>query len=281
MSFGKRGIVASSNELAPRSRAKQNFTPTSSKELKLLRAWDFGLAAIWPKGEILPGIAYPLSCLALGLVLGGAVGATLAPQLLHAEDAGVYNFIHMNDTMMRGRVQRPVAQPRAALPELSFRRQRGRPGVVQARLPAERYSVVHRHIAGRNGPEVAKPMPEIGPQRGECRSCELARYSSPLDAILNDKSLRPGDTVMMSMGAVVFRGADHLPYTAADFTDFRQAKLLTKKERLLIDADLGLSLRANAMRGFDRKALAASQISPTVAKAGEMRAFLAVPTESR
>jgi hypothetical protein len=80
---------------------------------------------------------------------------------------------------------------------------------------------------------------------------------------------------MLSAGAAVFRGAEHLPYTVADFTDFRETSLLTKKERKEIDANLGLTMRADAMRSFDRKARQA-QSAPAVAKAGTMRAFFPV-----
>jgi hypothetical protein len=107
----------------------------------------------------------------------------------------------------------------------------------------------------------------------------MARFGSPLEAILNDKTLRAGDTVMMSTGAVVFRGGDHLPYTAADFADFRESRLITKKERQLIDADLGLTMRAVAMRNFDGKAADAPP-APAMAKAAGMRTFFPV-TQTR
>jgi hypothetical protein len=85
--------------------------------------------------------------------------------------------------------------------------------------------------------------------------------------------------VMMSMGAVVFRGGDRLPYSAADFADFRESRLLTKKERQQIDADLGLTMRAEAMRNFGGK-VAAAPAAPTLAKTAGMRAFFPV-TQTR
>jgi hypothetical protein len=273
MSFGKRGIIPSANISTLRSRSKQQFIQTSSTELKSNAGFGLKLSTLWPKGERLSGIVYPLSCLALGIVLGGGIGATLAPQLLlAADDAGVYQFIHMNEATMRGRA---VQRPRAALPQLSFRRARGRWGLMQARLPPDRYLIGRHHVAGSHALAVAKPEPEIGPERGR----DTARFGSPLEAIFHDKTLRAGDTVMMSMGAVVFRGGDRLPYSAADFADFRESRLLTKKERQQIDADLGLTMRAEAMRNFGGK-VAAAPAAPTLAKTAGMRAFFPV-TQTR
>jgi hypothetical protein len=253
--------------------SKQDFIKTSLKRLKIVKInTETGSAS----GPASGGLLYGLSCLAVGIMLGGGVGAALAPQMLHAEDAGIYDFIRKNDEMMRGRAPapRPVYQPRGYLPHLTFRRQRER------MMPARLYYGPDRRTDGERRHRIHLPQPaEIGPEQRQCGTCELAGYA-PLDAILHDKTLRAGDTVMMSMGAVVFRGADHMPYTAADFVDFHQSRLLTNKERQLIDADLGLSLRAAAMRDFDSKAQA-QRTTPTVAKAGEMRSFYPIPQETR
>src|SRR6516164_5958779 len=54
-------------------------------------------------------LLYPLTCLAAGLFLGGAVGAAIAPQLLHAEDAGVYEVIRQSAAMQAARAQQREA----------------------------------------------------------------------------------------------------------------------------------------------------------------------------
>ena len=257
MCFGKRGVVPSSNEPASRSSLTQNFAKTSSASQRISLLLKPKLSAIWPDGTGFGGFLYPLSCLALGVILGGGVGATLAPQLLHAEDsAGVYDFIRMN-AEQQARRQRPAMLPRLRLPQLSSRRA----NVMHARLPPERREP--RHVA------TGRPASTAEPAR------DAARFSSPLEAILHDITLRAGDTVMMRMGAVVFHGAKHPPYTAADFTDFRQSTLLTKNERRQIDDALGLTRSADAWRVFAGK-VRASQASVGLAKAQGMRTFFPV-----
>ena len=145
---------------------------------------------------------------------------------------------------------------------------------MQARLTPAPYGTEGRHSLGRHALQVDKASAEIGPQRAQ------PRYSSPFEAILNDKTLRAGDTVITGMGALVFRGADRLPYTADDFTDFRESRFLTKKERTLIDADLGLTGRALAIQSFKSMARA-PQATPAMAKAGGMRSFFPVPQTVR
>jgi hypothetical protein len=262
MSFGKRGLVPT-----PRKALKEHFIKLSSKRLNLFTNRDLRISLGWSRKGSLGGIVYPLSCLALGIVLGGGIGATLAPQVLHAENNGIYDVIRMNDAMMRAKAARPavVARPQVRLPQVSLRRSRGRANVMQARLTPAGSEPAHRHLHREHPLDVTKPAPEIGPK--ECASCEIAKYGSPLEAILHDKTLRAGDTVMMSLGAVVFRGGGQPPYTAADFTDFHKSTLLTKKERQLIDDDLGLSRRAELMRDFDAKARTA-RASSEVARAG-------------
>ena len=226
----------------------------------------FDLSTVWPKDVSAHSLFYLLSCLALGVVLGSGVGAALAPQLLlAADDAGVYDFIRQNAAMMHARA-RPAPRP---LPQLMLRAGR-RASVMQARLfPG--YSPNRRHISGQHALGVATPEPEIGPK---CGNCGAARSGSPIEAILNDKTLRAGDTVMMSYGAMVYLGGKQLPHSLADFSDFRETRLLTKKERELIDADLGLTMRAEAMRSFDSKP--AAKATSNVAKASGMRAYFPV-----
>jgi hypothetical protein len=267
MCFGTRGIDPPSNDPARAGTAKQYFINSSSTSLRMSLPRRLNLSAIWPDGTGFGGLLYPLSCLALGVVLGGGVGAVLAPQLLHAEDAGIYDFIRMNAAQQARRAPRPAFQPRLSLPQLSFRRPRGRANVMQARLPPEWHVHVGRHVA--------KAMSSVAPDSGTCSGCGKARYSSPLEAILNDKTLRAGDTVMMTMGAVVFRGSKRLPYTAADFMDFRQSTLLTKKERRQIDDALGLTRSVDALRVFGSK-VRTSQAFPDPARPQAMRAFFPI-----
>ena len=261
MCFGKRGVVPSSNEPVSHSSLKQYFIKASSISSRISLLLKPRLSAMWPVGTGSGGFLYPLSCLALGVILGGGVGATLAPQLLHAEDsAGVYDFIRMN-AAQQARRQRPAVLPQLRLPQLSL----GRRSVMHARLPPERREP--RHVA------TVKPVSTAEP--ATCAACDAARFGSPLEAILHDITLRAGDTVMMRMGAVVFHGAKRLPYTAADFTDFRQSSLLTKKERRQIDDALGLTRSADAWRVFEGK-VRASQASLGLAKAQGMRTFFPV-----
>jgi hypothetical protein len=230
---------------------KEYFTKLSPKRLNFFTPSDLPMTP----GEAGTGSfgagVFPIACLTLGIVLGGGIGATLAPQLLHAEGAGVYDFIRMNDAMMRARHSAPVAAPRVALPQVTLRRRHGRAGVMQARLSPDEPRLSRNR--GEHPLVHLKSAPEIGPGSG-CGNCEVARYGSPIEAILHDRTLRAGDTVMMGYGAVVFRGAEHMPYTEADFSDFRKSTLLTQKERKLIDDDLGLSRRAELMRSFVSKA---------------------------
>jgi len=253
--------------------SKQYFSKSSSERLKIVAPSELSFAPRRPDAELLSGLLYPLSCLALGVVLGSCVGAALAPQLLRAENAGVYAIIRQSAEMMGGhRAQRPAAVPRLRLPHLSLRQPRGRVRVMQARLPAERYGTQGR-FGERRHALLAKGEPPSAREPPACLSCDGMPYRSPIEAIFNDKTLRAGDTVIMSMGALVFRGARHLPYTATDFVDFRKTSLLTRKERLLIDDDLGLTRGAEAMRRFEAKARLA-RAAPQLARSGAMRAYL-------
>jgi hypothetical protein len=259
MSFGKRGVVPYSTVAPSGAVANEYFTESSPKRPNFFTLPKILWVAEGKKGSALGEIAYPLACLIIGILLGGGIGATLVPQLLHAENAGVYEFLHMNDTMMRARQPAPsAAAPRVRLPQVSFHRQRGRASVMQARLSPAQLQPEHRRFRHLDRTVTSlEPGPEIGPHSSECRNCELARYGSPIEAILHDTTLRAGDTVMMRFGAMVFKGAEHVPYTQADFTDFRKSTLLTNKERKLIDDDLGLSRRAELMRSFISQARAA------------------------
>jgi hypothetical protein len=100
----------------------------------------------------------------------------------------------------------------------------------------------------------AAALPETGnnivASDGICESCDRAHFSSALDAIMHDLTLRRGDVVMARDGARVFGGARRLPYLAADFSDFRKSQLLDGKERSLIDSTLGLTSRAEILRAF-------------------------------
>jgi len=214
--------------------------------------------AVRPAGAGIGSLRYSLSCLGLVAILIEAC-VTLAPQLSHAEDsAGIYEFIHMN-AALSARAPRPEQNLR--LPQLSLRRPMGRANVIPARLPPER-----RAVAARRSPAVSEPT--------TCATCEATRFSSPLDAILRDPTLRAGDIVMTNKGAMVFRGANHLPHTAGDFTDFRQSTLLTKEERRRIDDAVGPT--ADASGAFEGKGQA-SRPPLELADPRAMRAFFPTP----
>jgi hypothetical protein len=254
MSFGKRGVVPYSNIKLSGTLWKEYFTRLSRKRPNFFTLPGILTAAGEARRQFRGDLAYPVACLTIGIMLGGGLGATLAPQLLHAENAGVYDFIHMNDAAMRAWRPAPMAAPRAALPQITFGQRHGRGGVMQARLqPGEQ---IDRHRLARRARVLTdrREVPEIGTKSPDCANCEIARFGSPLEAILHDKTLRAGDIVMMGFGAMVFLGGEHLPYTRTDFSDFRKSNLLTQKERKLIDDDLGLSRRAELMRNFMSKA---------------------------
>jgi hypothetical protein len=169
------------------------------------------------EGGLLPRSA---TCLTLILFLG--LGAAVAPQLLRAEDAGIYDFIRQNAAMQAGAqrsFQSPVDGPR--------REYSGRSRTV-SRLRA-------------TPPRSNAATPTLV----ACGSCEEARhYATPTDALLHDRTLRPGDTVMLNIGAVVFRGAERIPYTLDDFVDIKAATMLTTAERRQIDDVLGVWRKA-------------------------------------
>jgi len=234
MRFGKRGVDPSSRAAVPRDRGS-----CAAEALPPFRAATSAGAAASRSQDLL----YPVACLALGLVLGGALGAVLAPQLLQAaDDAGIYDFIRQNAA------REAAKERRRPLPEFHVRLSpSGRPDLMRARLPPQQRR--------------AEPAPQTA------AAPEAPRFSSALEAILNDATLRGGDTVIMKTGAMVFRGGKRLPHSLDDFTDFRESTLLTKGERKLIDNTLGLSRSAETMRLF----LAGSRTAKASADFGKPR----------
>jgi hypothetical protein len=175
-------------------------------------------------------------------VLGGGVGAAFAPTLLQAaDDAGVYDVIRQNAAQQAARSH--VVRQSSELPQFRVRLTRGRPDVVRAMLHV-RLSPTHR---------AAKHGSHTGAEDVHCAACNQQEWSSPLEAILNDITLRAGDAVVMRTGAKVFRGAKNIPYNLADFMDFRDSTMLTKKERHEIDSALGLTQTAETLRVFESK----------------------------
>ncbi|SEC41750.1 hypothetical protein SAMN05444161_1098 [Rhizobiales bacterium GAS191] len=259
MSFGKRGGTLCVNGISWRS-SKPNFIELSSS------LWSSGhdvlrrIRGVWSSRIASDRLLYPLTCLALGLFLGGSVGAAVAPQLLQAgEDSGVYDVIRQS-AAMRAAAQRPAPQAR-----LQALRIRLGAHVMRARLAPARHSV----LRGRASAESEAPSP--------CPGCGEAHYASPIEAILNDQTLRAGDTVMLKAGAKVFRGGGkHMPYTPDDFVDFRSTSLLTKLERRQIDAALGLTQKSQALQAFESKTFDAkifdAKIHATQASLGERKA---------
>ncbi|MFI5014646.1 MAG: hypothetical protein ACHQAY_20110 [Hyphomicrobiales bacterium] len=208
----------------------------------------------WSPGAPSSGrFLYLLSCLELGLVLGGSVGAVVTPQLLQAaDDAGIYDFIRQSAALRAGAVPRSATLPKSA----ALRQMRAWPNMMHARLPAP----------GRHPVAAGKRVAPAEPEQAVCRSCDQARYTSPLEAILADMTLRAGDTIITKVGARVFRGAKRPPYSEADFMDFRESTLLTKAERRQIDSALGLTRRGEALQAFEDR-LGAPQASLRPGKA--------------
>ncbi|MFI5015411.1 MAG: hypothetical protein ACHQAY_24005 [Hyphomicrobiales bacterium] len=194
------------------------------------------------------------------------MGAAMAPQLLYAaDDSGAYDFIRA-DAAFRATQARPSASPQAAargtrigaqfnsaLRQFRVRDARGRANVMPADLsPAHPWRV--RPAAGA----VKRiPLAVSGPEISMCVGCPQTAFGSPLEAILNDTTLRPGDIVITDVGAEVFRGAAHPPYRATDFSDPRESKMLTRKELRLLDDYVGLTPKEEARRAFREKVQAA------------------------
>ena len=237
MNFERRDAASRASGAAWRSHVKSNDTgrlsvieassPFTASGRNLLRS----SRNFWSQRIASDRLLYPLTCLAAGLFLGGAVGAAIAPQLLHAEDAGVYEVIRQSAAMQAARAQQREAA--AVRPQLQHFHVRGR--VMRARLAPARHTV----------PREAAP-PEPAPAE--------THFATPIEAILNDPTLRAGDTVILETGAKVFRGHDkHMPHAPEDFVDFRESTLLTKRERRQIDEALGLTLRTQALAAFETK----------------------------
>ena len=168
------------------------------------------------EGGLLPRSA---TCLTLILFVG--LGAAVAPRLLRAEDAGIYDFIRQNAAMQAG-AQRSFQSP----VDWARREYSGRSG--RSRTVSRLRGTPPRSNAA-------------APTLVACDSCEEARrYATPTDALLHDRTLRPGDTVMLNIGAAVFRGAERTPYTLGDFVDIKAATMLTSAERRQIDDVLGV-----------------------------------------
>jgi hypothetical protein len=237
MSFGRRGVTSYTSGVTWGSDTRSKLTGKtnvfeSSEEFCVNGPGLFDkLRDFWAARISSDRLLYPLTCLALGLFLGAGVGAAVAPQLLHAEDAGVYETIRISAAMREAAAHRQVAAPQAHLqmPRFHFRGH-----VMRAHLPPVRRSAARAPVAETPAPEAAQ-------------------YASPAEAILNDPTLRPGDTVILQAGARVFRGGKHTPHVADDFVDFRNTTLLTKVERREIDEALGLTLKTQALQAFETK----------------------------
>jgi hypothetical protein len=232
MSFGKRGLAADVVDVSWRSALRSDFIKSSSSARSSTPVFLREIHRFWSSRIASDRLLYPLTCLALGLVLGGGIGAAVAPQLLQAaENVGVYDVIRMSAAMRAG-AQRPAPLPAAVL---------GGP-VFRVRLAPAHRSALRRRVPV----EVAEAKP--------CTGCVELHYATPIEAILNDVTLRSGDTVMLKAGARVFRGGKRLPYTPDDFIDFRSGSFLTKLERQQIDTALGLTQRAQVLQAFQAKA---------------------------
>jgi hypothetical protein len=186
-------------------------------------------------------LPYHLGCLAVGLCLGAGLGAAIAPGLVRAENGGIYDFIRANADYMRDKPaqDRPQAsQPAAAHRDQFIVRLRRPPHWVTARL-----SPTHRQADTIVRTE-ARPT---------CSTCGETPPKTVLEEILNDVTLRAGDTVILKGLALVFRGGLRPPYELADFTDFRRSTMLTRSERRQLDDELGLTRNAEALHAFNLK----------------------------
>lgn len=79
-----------------------------------------------------------------------------------------------------------------------------------------------------------------------CRQGIARDHVSPF----RDFTLRPGDAVVVEGGAQVFEGASRWPFRPSDFTDFRQASALSKREIEKLDEILDISRRERLLAAF-------------------------------
>jgi hypothetical protein len=163
--------------------------------------------------------------LTLSLFFG--VVAVVIPELPRAEDAGVYDFIRQNAAMQTG------AHHSFQL-RVDWRPYSGHLG--RPRIASRLHGTTPRS-------NMATPTPIA------CDSCEQ-HYATPTDALLHDRTLRPGDTVMLNIGAAVFRGAERFPFTLGDFVDIKTATMLTSGERRQINDVLGVWRDAKRVAAF-------------------------------
>jgi hypothetical protein len=186
-------------------------------------------------------LPYHLGCLAVGLFLGAGLGGAVAPGLVRAENGGIYDFIRANADYMRGKAA--PDRPQASQPAAAHRDQ----FVVRLRRPPHR-------IAARLSPAHRQADTIVGTgARPACATCSETPAKTVLEQILNDVTLRAGDTVILKGLALVFRGGLRPPYDLADFTDFRRSSMLTRSERRQLDDELGLTRNAEALHAFNLK----------------------------
>jgi hypothetical protein len=64
-------------------------------------------------------------------------------------------------------------------------------------------------------------------------TCTCHRHPGEAFSLLNDATLRKGDSIMTSKGIVVFRGAGRMPYAQSDFTTLANASMPRDKREIL------------------------------------------------
>lgn len=72
-------------------------------------------------------------------------------------------------------------------------------------------------------------------------------------SLLRDFTLRPGDSVVLDGKVRTFTGGTRWPYSPRDFSDFRSAGELTRKQRRQIDERVGISRMEAQSRSLQRR----------------------------
>jgi hypothetical protein len=103
-------------------------------------------------------------------------------------------------------------------------------------------------------------------ERGKDPACGCeANGTSVSLPVVNDPTLRKGDTIVVEGGAQVFSGKDskdQTPVSSSDFADFRQSRALSPLDRRNLDSLVGQAQRNAVLNDMKRKARAQEARGP-------------------
>lgn len=167
--------------------------------------------------------------LAIGLMSGAAILGTVAAA--HAQDGRSF-FDMLFGAPAQPQQQAPATRVRERPALYGFgrearesRRRRRSNEYAQQQRPKTRYAALPKA-------ETIKADPDkiIGKQPVD----QKAILDNPTKAILEDKTLRPGDIVIMPSGPKVFKGGSEKRHRIGEFEDVKHSRLVSKKTRQLL-----------------------------------------------